>query len=634
MNENREKREAAFEKYGIAESGVASKRRRVMLYEQQRGKCPYTGKDLPSNPLDPSLEIEHIFPAEMGGLSVDDNLVLTWRSVNAEKGKHTPLQWAGERFDAMLANTRDMRWSARKREIFAWGTILEDKPDRPSHYNADGTLRVPDFGNTTRTAQLARQLRAEIMRWMQVDDKPDEAARRIGTPSGWLAAQARKSWLPAEEYEKVRNNVTHHLIDAAILAHIPPREGMNSVRCQGIFYVESVPVPDPVTRETTYRLETKALPELSPLPRLERWLPANGEYDVCPVWKPCRQSKTQSLGDSTFWRQVRPDEATVAQRTILNPEKITDADQLLAILQRMNIPKRLIPSRSALADWLTATTAATKAEKDKPVTPLKLTDGTPVKNLWKFNGKGSFSSPVGWSGKRNPDGKLRELRTISLKYDRLELWLGYDHQKAERAQRTRQPDWKQAGWVYQKRLIPDARALRHVKQMGFSFARDKRHKAPAFMQNKPDKPETHETLRDLVLGGRLLPFSHKVAEIRKGDVFKLHLLPDGSVRKRTPAGQPEPEAALSTFYAVTAIMHAKGNPVVEMKSQLFKDKEGTPMERFAINALTRTVQKPDDIAFLVGLPVAAEEAKKHGWRIPTPPATATPPAKDTDAKLL
>ena len=29
------------------------------------------------------------------------------------------------------------------------------------------------------------------MRWMEVDGEPDEAARRIGTPSGWLAAQAR-----------------------------------------------------------------------------------------------------------------------------------------------------------------------------------------------------------------------------------------------------------------------------------------------------------------------------------------------------------------------------------------------------------------------------------------------------------
>lgn len=50
-----------------------------------------------------------------------------------------------------------------------------------------------------------------------------------------------------------------------------------------------------------------------------------------------------------------------------------------------------------------------------------------------------------------------------------------------------------------------------------------------------DRPETHLSVRDLILGGRLLPFSCKVREISKGDAFRLHLLPDGSIRKRTPA---------------------------------------------------------------------------------------------------
>ncbi|MCX6928650.1 MAG: hypothetical protein NT154_36375, partial [Verrucomicrobia bacterium] len=588
MKERREKRNKLFEHHNLDDSGVASRRRRVTLWEQQKGKCPFTGKELPANPLDPSLELEHIFPEDMGGLSVEENLALTWRTVNADKGKRTPLQFAaklGVPFDQLMAHTQEMRWSAKKREIFAWGAIKEDRGDRASHYNPDGSLCIPDFGNTTRMAQLARQLRAEVMRWMKVEGDPDEATRRIGTPSGWLAAQARKSWLAQGDYEKVRNNLTHHLIDAAVLAHIPPREGMNSVFYKGIFYVVREPVRNEITGTTSHRLLTRALPQLSPLPRLNHWLPVNGEYAVCPVLKPRRQSKTQSLGDATFWRQVSPEEGTLAQRTVLNPEKITDADELHATLQRMRVDwnkkkqqaENKIPNRDALQAWLDAATPATRADKDKPVPPLKLTDGTPIKNLWKFDSKGSLSSPVGWSGKRNADGRLRELRSISLKYDRLELWLGYDHQKAERARKAKTPDWEQAGWVYQKRLIPDARALRHLKQMGFSFGRDQRRKAPAFMQAKPDQPETHLTVRDLVLGGRLLPFSCKVGAIKKGDEFLLHLLPDGSIRKRTPSDQPEPSAADSTFYAVTALSHEGGNPRVELKSRLFNEKQGTPL---------------------------------------------------------
>jgi hypothetical protein len=81
-------------------------------------------------------------------------------------------------------------------------------------------------------------------------------------------------------------------------------------------------------------------------------------------------------------------------------------------------------------------------------------------------------------------------------------------------------------------------------------------------------------------------------------------------------------------------MHSEGNPRVELKSQLFKAKEGTPMVRFGGEVLTRTIQTPDDLAFLLKLPLAAEEAKKHSWRIPTPPPAVAPPTKNTGANLL
>ena len=635
QDERGQKRRDLFAEHNLEDSGVASKRRRITLWHQQKGVCPYTGKELPKDPLDPLLELEHLFPEEMGGLSVDENLVLTWRTVNGDKGKKTPLQFAaklGVPFEQMLAYSKDMRWTGKKREIFAWGTLREDKEDQKSHYLPDGvTLRIPDFGNTTRMAQLARQLRAEIMRWMQVEDQPDEAARRIGTPSGWLAAQARKSWLAQGDYQKVRNNLTHHLIDAAVLAHIPPREGMNSVHCRGIFYVEYQPVENLITKAISYRLMTKALPDLSPLPRLKHWLPENGEYAVCPVIKLRSQSKTRTLGDSTFWRQVHADQPTLAQRTALDADtlaklKIADGGALYAHLHRMGITSSKLPSRDALQNWIDAATPASKADKDKPLPPLHLLDGTPVKNLWKFDSKGSLSAPMGWSGKRNEDGTLRELRSISLKYDRLELWLGYDHQKAERAQKAKTPDWEQAGWVFQKRLIPDARALQHLKQMGFSFGRDQRRKAPNFMQDKPDQPETHLSVRDLILGGRLFPFSRKVGEVRKGDEFRLHLLPDGSIRKRTPANQPEPAAAFTTFYAVTALSHEAGNPRIELKSRLFKQKEGTPLDRFPGDAITRKVATPADLAFLLGLPPAETLAQQCNLRMPPAPV-----AQDEDA---
>jgi len=143
-----------------------------------------------------------------------------------------------------------------------------------------------------------------------------------------------------------------------------------------------------------------------------------------------------------------------------------------------------------------------------------------------------------------------------------------------------------------------------------------------------------------VLGGRLLPFSCKVGTIKKGDEFRLHLLPDGAVRKRTPFNQAERAAAFTTFYAVTALKHNGGDPSVKLMSRLFKAKEGTPLDRFPGDVLTRTAQNPDDLAFIACLPPAAVAAQQRGLRPPPPPQAAQPStsternSRDTNPGLL
>lgn len=635
MTSRREKRQELFEGHDLTDHGIASKRRRIQLHYQQHGRCPFTGEILPSNPLDPNLELEHLFPEEMGGLSVDENLVLTWRSVNGVKSKRIPLQAAqaglvikvGKQdlrflsWDAMLKNIGDMKWGGKKRDVFAWGTNKEE------HLDANGNLKVPDFGNTTRVAQLARQLRSEVARWMKVEQNPDEAARRIGTPSGWLAAQARKTWLTSEVYSKIRSNLVHHLVDAAVLAHIPPLEGMNHVACGGIFFTEWEAVRSETTKQTTYRLLTKALPELSPAKFLGHWFSDRAEYPVCPVLKLRSRSKAKALGDDTFWRQVNPDEPTLAQRTVLDVTKIGSPEELLSILQRMGVDynQRLgktenkLPSREQLARWLDAKTDFAEGRSKLDPGPLKLTDGTPVKSIWKFDSKGSLASPLGWSGRRNQQGKLQSLRNLSLRYDRIEIWLGYNHVIADRARKKKNPNWEQAGWTYQKRQIPDARALKHLKQLGFSFGRDSRKAAPDFMQ---DKPGQKKTLREIILGGKLLAFSVRMPKhIRKGDLFQLGLNSDGEIitNNSTPYWK--------NWYRVTAT-----GDVVEMKSAVIK-----PGGEFIMpgglkdSMLTRKAGSAELMAFLAGQLPAAQQAAKLNLRIP--PAPAKPTIIDDD-KLI
>lgn len=630
---NRSARDELFIKAGREDSGVASRRRRISLYAQQQGRSPYTGRSLPADPLSPELEIEHLFPEALGGLSVDDNLVLTFKKENADKGDCTPLQWLGEdRLAQMIEASKDMKWGGLKREVFAWGTRREDDPSGkwPSHYNETGKLLIPDFGNTTRVAQLARQLRAAVAHWLGIEKNAEAMAERIGTPSGWLASQAMKSWLP--NYRKDRDDITHHLIDAAVLAHIPPREGMNSIHCGGIFYSERIWLPnEKKPEEQTSRLVTRALLGLSPSQRLAKWLPGERkEYSECPVLKHRPSKNKQSIGDATFWRQAEAAKPELAQRPQkpFNAEDYKgDAEKLHKELRLMKINERkhlqwcernkrkglpepqfrdVLPTLKDIETYLERATAAVQAERGRVVEPLRLRDGkgggkgTPIAKVWKWSKKRNLDSPLGLSGKQrieNGEVVFEGLRFLKESNDRMELWLGYDWPVANKARKAKTADWEVKGWKYYRRFVPHPTALRHLKQLGFAFDRDKRVKAPAYMQVKPDKPETHVSLRELLLGDELPPFARKVGQFRKGDVLLIGLNQQGGL-----AGCSE-GIAWSAHYTVTAI-----GTQIEMKPLLFKDKMATPMR--AINRKNIDQQPADAtvLASLLDLPSAADYA--------------------------
>lgn len=651
---NRSTRDEQFIKAGREDSGVASRRRRISLYAQQKGRSPYTGRALPDDPLSGELEIEHLFPAAMGGLSVDDNLVLTYKKENADKGDRTPLQWLGaERLVQMIDANKDMKWGGLKREVFAWGTRREDDPAGkwPSHYEEAGKLLIPDFGNTTRVAQLARQLRAAVAHWLGIEKDAEAMALRIGTPSGWLANKALRSWLP--EYRKDRDDITHHLIDAAVLAHIPPREGMNSIHCGGIFYSEREWLPDEKKPgEQTSRLVTCALLGLSPASRLTKWLPGERkEYTECPVQKHRPSKNKQSIGDATFWRQAEASKPELAQRPQkpFNAEDYKgDADKLLAELRLMKINERkhrqwcarnkrrglpepefkdVLPSFKDVETYLERATAAIQADRGLEVEPLRLRDGkdgskgTPITKVWKWSKKRNLDSPLGLSGRQRTesDGEVvfEGLRFLKESNDRMELWLGYDWEAAQKARKAKAADWEAKGWKYYRRFVPHSVALRHLKQLGFAFDRNKRLKAPAYMQAKPDKPETHVSLRELLLGDELPPFARKVGQFRKGDVLLLGLNQDGGI-----AG-PEEGIVWSAHYTVTAI-----GTQVEMKPLLFKDKAATPLREIQRKNIDQQPANAAVLATLLSLPTASKHAaelmSKNG-KICIPPE---PPVKE------
>lgn len=536
QKDNQARKLKMAERYG-RENATRADFLRMRLYEEQqleRGKnavCPFTGQDLGSSPFSSELELAHLYPDTRGGLYIAENLVLTTRKVNGEMQDRTPKEAAAAGLPGwfswadMQKQSKKFRWGEKKRALFSFETT-------------EG-VSFPDFNNMTRTAQLARELRNRMAVWMGVAGDVEAIRCRIGNPSGSYTAAARRSFLPPT-YAKDRSTTLHHRIDAALMTCIPPAEGINDVQYGGIFHTEKV--------NGDRRLMAM---EGFPLPDFEK---ESREPVGCPIVKQKGCTKYQSLGDGTFWRSDK--EGKLSQRTPLDADKMSAAD-IRATLVKMNIPATQIPSEKAIQNWLTKRTAAVQGDGNVSSQPLKLVGGTPVKNLWKFGGKGNMDkSPLGWSGIVTENGAFDQLRSLNASNDRMEIWLGWNKKKQR--------------WEYYKRIIPTAAALAGLKRLGLPW-RGRRNASP-YLLNLLELNKAAD-LYSLICG-ILPPHAVKVGEIRKGDIALLDFPRDEkaveALRKKSKNWhEDEHPATLSTWGVVSAV---KSNTQIEIKCLTHKER--------------------------------------------------------------
>lgn len=564
--ENREFVENLLKEYGYEGEHSRSLINRLKLYRQQGGEvkdgkikeavCPFTGELLGKNPLSSDLDLAHLFPDGKGGLAIEDNLVLTKRSVNQDMGQRTPREVAGMKigktrflsWNEMLARTKSFKWNDKKRELFAF------EP-------AKGQL-VPDFENLTRTAQLARQLRRMICFWMGILEDSKNTREQIGNPSGLHTAAARRGW----EITKDRSDLTHHRMDAAVLSFIPPGAGLNSVMYGGIF--EEIRFNKQINGKKIRVIQMRTVPELKPdLSALEK-----DSQTECPVINIRSKSKCKPLGDSTFWSVDKKGETW--QRTTLIP---LDKDELKDFTPEKIREKLLdegktasdIPSDRKLEEWL-----------QNPKHSLHLKHGQPIRFVHKKGSKGDFKNPVGWSGIRHPNGKIDQLRKLDLVNDRLELWVGFDPQE---------------GWQYYKRIIPSKDSMLGLKRLGIPWRGQKG--LPEYTKELISE-ENCKDLKEFYCG-TLPKYSHKVGEFKLGDTFLIDIS-----EKRQKKQNAEEWVRVSAIILFKKKGEKGIKRKVKFKPILAKEDD-----------FTKEITK--DLAQLLKLPASPEEcARKNGWKAP------------------
>lgn len=576
QKKNRARTEKLLKDFGKEpdkETITNSDRLRSTLFSQQGGTkdkpavCPFTGKELGNDPFAPNLELAHLFPDSRGGLYMRDNLVLTTREVNAAMGNRTPYEAAQANlpgwlsWEEMKMVTRAFHWGKTKCEIFAFIP------------NENGGPAFPDFNNMTYTAQLARELRNMVARWMGISGDAERLRKHIGNPHGVYTAVARKS---LTDTAKDRKTHTHHRVDAAVLSCLPPM-GLNDVQYGGVFRTEETTNEDgKVFRQLTYCLP-KDKDFFSKLFDLEK------ENDEPPVIKLRSNSKYKSLGDSTFWSYsygkpcLQRCSLIVEKKQKDEKKEKLSAFEIREFLKLMGINgidkktgknRDLIPSEKEIQNWLNSQTSATKddatlEQKTTQEKTLCLKNGVPVKHLVKKDAKGNLNnSPLKWNGVISKNGKFDQLRSLDSANDRLEIWLGWNPKKKQ--------------WEYQKRIIPTRAALLGIKRMGIPWRG--RDNAPDYLIQLLNAKKVKD-LKTLVCG-TLFPHSKKVATFRKGDVFWMEFL-------KTTNQDTKEKKTVKHWMEVSALM---SDGRVEFKPLTNKEKISTKKS------------KPEDLASLKDLP--------------------------------
>lgn len=176
------------------------------LYQQQNGKCIYSGESLSLEMLfadERYGEIDHVIPFSRCGNDSLNNKVLVLSAENQNKGNLTP-------YEAWGSDT--IKWANYEARVKA--TFLPfPKKDRLLAKNPPAEEWNTRALNDTR--YISKFLRQYLR---QLDFDNNKGAQRVITPTGPITSYLRRIWQVGSKMREENN--LHHAVDACIIASI------------------------------------------------------------------------------------------------------------------------------------------------------------------------------------------------------------------------------------------------------------------------------------------------------------------------------------------------------------------------------------------------------------------------------
>jgi CRISPR-associated endonuclease Csn1 len=234
MRENERARKAAAKRI-LDEAGIQNPSpddiRKVLLADECRWECPYTGKAISMRKLvghDPEFQVEHIIPFSRSLDNTFVNLTLCHVEENAVKSNRTPYEaYSGDpdRYAVILGRVRNFTGNRG---------IVAEKLRRFQMQPGEVEAMLGDFSerqlrDTAYASKLAKQYLALLYGGLS-----DEAhSQRVFASPGQVTAYLRNEWMlnrilndgPSSEggtVPKARTDHRHHAVDAVAIALTSP----------------------------------------------------------------------------------------------------------------------------------------------------------------------------------------------------------------------------------------------------------------------------------------------------------------------------------------------------------------------------------------------------------------------------
>lgn len=177
------------------------------LYQQQDGKCMYSGRPLELERLfsdEHYGEIDHIIPFSRCGNDSLNNKVLVLNSENQNKGNLTPYEAWGD---------DEIRWKEYETRVKA--TFLPfSKKERLLAKNPPSEEWNTRALNDTR--YISKFLRQYLRKNLKFDN--DKGSQRVITPTGPITSYLRRIWRVGSKTREEDN--LHHATDACVIASV------------------------------------------------------------------------------------------------------------------------------------------------------------------------------------------------------------------------------------------------------------------------------------------------------------------------------------------------------------------------------------------------------------------------------